>query len=260
MDINGNTKKVMKAIYYRCSTEKQDFMQQNEVVTKYLQRIGETTELYTVSEKISGSVKHTERKLNELLKQCEKGSTIYISELSRLGRNMTDLFSIVTECSERDITLIQCKDGTIIENKSIGGKALLFALSLASEIELANIRQRTKAGLAARKAKMMEIGGTSDLWGSKNGNRDRITAINKAAEISAKNRKEKAQNNPNNKAFIEFIEYWQAIHGKITANTDFQPIADELNRRCKKTSTGLDFDKKRARAMYVSLLNIYSYE
>ena len=248
----------MKAIYYRCSTEKQDFMQQNEVVTKYLQRIGETTELYTVSEKISGSVKHTERKLNELLKQCEKGSTIYISELSRLGRNMTDLFSIVTECSERDITLIQCKDGTIIENKSIGGKALLFALSLASEIELANIRQRTKAGLAARKAKMLEIGGTTDLWGSKNGNKKRSEAIKKASSISATNRREKARQKPENKAFWEFITDWQSIHGAITANTDFQPIADELNRRCKKTSTGLDFDKKRARAMYVSLKNIYT--
>lgn len=248
----------MKAIYYRCSTEKQDFLQQNEVVTKYLQRIGETTELYTVSEKISGSIKHTERKLNELLKQCEKGSTIYISELSRLGRNMTDLFSIVTECSERDITLIQCKDGTIIENKSIGGKALLFALSLASEIELANIRQRTKAGLAARKAKMLEIGGTSDLWGSKNGNTDRIKAINKAASISASNRREKARQKPENKAFWEFILDHQAIHGKITSETDWQVISDELNKRCKVTSSGLPFNKNRARAMYLSLKNIYN--
>ena len=248
----------MKAIYFRCSTEKQDFMQQNEVVTKYLQRIGETTELFTVSEKISGSVKHTERKLNELLKQCEKGSTIYISELSRLGRNMTDLFSIVTECSERDITLIQCKDGTIIENKSIGGKALLFALSLASEIELANIRQRTKAGLAARKAKMMEIGGTSDLWGSKNGNTNRTEAINKAASISASNRREKARQKPENKAFWEFILDHQAIHGRITADTDWQVISDELNRRCKVTSSGLPFNKNRARAMYLSLKNIYN--
>lgn len=249
----------MKAIYYRCSTEKQDFMQQHEVVTTYLQRIGENTELYTVSEKISGSVKHTERKLNELLKQCEKGSTIYISELSRLGRNMTDLFSIVTECSDREITLIQCKDGTIIENKSIGGKALLFALSLASEIELANIRQRTKAGLAARKAKLLEIGGTTELWGSKNGNTDRIKAINKAASISASNRREKARNNQNNISFIEFIEYWEAIHGKITARTDWQEISDELNRRCKVTSTGLHFNKNRAKAMYYSMKNIFLY-
>lgn len=248
----------MKAIYYRCSTEKQDFMQQSEVVTKYLQRIGETAELYTVSEKISGSVKHTERKLNELLKQCEKGSTIYISELSRLGRNMTDLFSIVTECCERDITLIQCKDNTVIENKSIGGKALLFALSLASEIELANIRQRTKAGLEARKAKLKEIGGTTDLWGSKNGNTNRSEAIKKASSISATNRREKARQNPHNKAFREFIEDWQAIHGNIKTSDDWQAVTDELNRRGKLTSKGNTFDKNRARAMYASMKRIFN--
>ena len=248
----------MKAIYYRCSTEKQDFMQQSEVVTKYLQRIGETAELYTVSEKISGSAKHTERKLNELLKQGEKGSTIYISELSRLGRNMTDLFSIVTECCERDITLIQCKDNTVIENKSIGGKALLFALSLASEIELANIRQRTKAGLEARKAKLKEIGGTIDLWGSKNGNTNRSEAIQKAYTVSASVRREKARQKPENKAFWEFIQDWQAIHGKITAETDWQTISDELKKRCKVTSSGLPFNKNRAKSMYVSMKRIFN--
>lgn len=248
----------MKAKYFRCSTDSQDFMQQNKVVTDYLQRIGERTDIYTVSEKISGSVKHTERKLNELLKQCEKGSTIYISELSRLGRNMSDLFSIVTECSEKEITLIQCKDGTMIENKSIGGKALLFALSLAAEIELSNIRQRTKAGLDARKAKLLKIGGTSELWGSKNGNNNRSEAISKAASISASNRREKARNKPENKAFFEFITDYQAIYGKITAETDWQVISDELNKRGKVTSSGLPFNKNRARAMYLSLKNIYN--
>ena len=250
----------MKCQYYRVSTEGQDFLQQQQVVTSYLKRIGETDELYQVVEKVSGSVNHKERKLAELIDKCDKGSTIYISELSRLGRNMSDLFQIVTECSERGITLIQCKDNTIIENTSIGGKALLFALSLAAEIELNNIRQRTKAGLVARKNKGQEIGGTAELWGSKNGNTNRSKAIKKASAVSASTRREKARQNANNKAFWEFIQDYAAIHGAITANTDFQPIADELNRRCKKTSTGLDFDKKRARAMYVSLLNIYSYE
>lgn len=248
----------MKYIYFRVSTEKQDYDQQRETVYNYLKRIGINEILPEVVEKKSGSIKHTERKLSELLNICKKDDTIYISELSRLGRNMTDLFNIIQEASEKDVAIIQAKDGTTIENTSIGGKALLFALSLAAEIELQNIRQRTRAGLAARKSEGKEIGGTSELWGSKNGNKNRKEVNERAAEISAKNRKEKARNNPHNVAFIEFIEYWEAIHGAITANTNFQPIADELNRRGKRTSTGLTFDKKRARAMYVSLKNIYT--
>ena len=250
----------MKYIYYRVSTEKQDYDQQRETVQNYLKRIGINELLPEVVEKKSGAIKHTERKLSELLNECKNGDTIFISELSRLSRTMTDLFNIIQEASEKGVTIIQTKDGTIIENTSIGGKALLFALSLAAEIELQNIRQRTRAGLAARKSEGKEIGGTAKLWGSKNGNKNRKESNERAAGISARNRKEKAQNNPHNVAFWEFIQDYAAIHGAITANTDFQPIADELNRRCKKTSTGLDFDKKRARAMYVSLLNIYSYE
>lgn len=231
----------MKAVYNRCSTEAQDFDQQMQCINDYLRRINETDELVHVVEKVSGSVKHTERKLNELLKQCDKGSTIYISELSRLGRNMSDLFQIITEASEREITIVQAKDGTIIENKSIGGKALLFALSLAAEIELNNIRQRTKAGLDARKAKGLPIGGAC---------RKNAPDMQRVQEFAAKSKKEKAASNPHNKAFAEFIEFWEVKYGTITKETNFELIADELNRRGKVTSSGMSFNKANARQMY----------
>ena len=141
-------------IYFRASTDGQDFMQQQNCVNNYLtqHRINPKTDIAkTVVEKVSGTVKHTERKLASLLATSKQGDTIYISELSRLGRNMSDLFNIVTEACERKITIVQCKDGSTIENESIGGKALLFALSLAAEIEVANTRQRTRMALEARK-------------------------------------------------------------------------------------------------------------
>lgn len=139
-------------VYQRCSTDKQVYLQQQSCVFGYLQRIGiDPTSLEVVEEHISGTIKHTERKLYGLLMRCQFGDTIYVSELSRLGRNMSDLFQIVTTASDRGIKIIQCKDGSVIENESIGGKALLFALSLAAEIEVANIRQRTNMGLQARR-------------------------------------------------------------------------------------------------------------
>ena len=139
-------------LYFRCSTDSQMFLQQQNCVFSYLKRIGiDPSELPVTEEHISGTVKHTERKLFGLLMSCGQGDTIYVSELSRLGRNMSDLFQIVTTASDRGIKIIQCKDGSVIENDSIGGKALLFALSLAAEIEVANIRQRTNMGLQARK-------------------------------------------------------------------------------------------------------------
>lgn len=139
--------------YLRVSSLAQDYDQQNHCINEYFAKVGIDPASIdsTVVEKISGTVKHTDRKLAQLLAKCKDGDVIYVSEMSRLGRNMSDLFALVTECCERGITLVQCKDGSQIENKSIGGKALLFALGLAAEIEVKNIRQRTVMGLEVRK-------------------------------------------------------------------------------------------------------------
>ena len=146
-------------IYQRCSTDKQMYLQQQNCVFGYLRSRGiDPDSVEVVEEHASGTIKHTERKLHGLLMRCGHGDTIYVSELSRLGRNMSDLFQIVTTASDRGVKLVQCKDGSMIENESIGGKALLFALSLAAEIEVANIRQRTNMGLQARK-EMLEKDG-----------------------------------------------------------------------------------------------------
>lgn len=137
--------------YLRVSSEAQDFAQQDKCINDYLVRIGIDPALISSVwvEKVSGRVDHTERKLAQLINKCEKDDVIYISELSRLGRNMTDLFNIVSECYAKGIAIIQCKDGMQIENNSIGGKALLSALGLSAEFEVAHIRQRTRMGLAA---------------------------------------------------------------------------------------------------------------
>lgn len=141
-------------VYHRVSTSDQDYAQQQNCVNNYLisQRIDIENDIKrTIVEKVSGTVKHTDRKLAGLLAKCKRGDKIFISELSRLGRNMSDLFAIVTEACGKEVTIVQCKDGSTIENNSIGGKALLFALSLAAEIEVNNIRHRTAMGLDARK-------------------------------------------------------------------------------------------------------------
>ena len=108
-----------KYIYNRCSTQHQDFAQQQNTINSYLlsQNINPKTDINgTVVEHVSGAIKHTDRKLHALIDKCKAGDSIYFSELSRLGRNMRDLYDIVAKCVDRDINLIQCKDGMKIEN------------------------------------------------------------------------------------------------------------------------------------------------
>lgn len=176
-------------IYTRCSTGGQEFNQQINTVDKYLKRSGiKKSETAIVSDVASGSKKHTERKLFEVIKKLKESTseekTIIVSELSRLGRNMGDVFNIVSTCSESGITLIQAKDGSIIESESTVGKTLLFALSLAAEIELANIRQRTKSGTESAKLRGIKSGRASENYGKgRNGVGDNRTTEEKAKAI-----------------------------------------------------------------------------
>lgn len=242
----------MKAcIYLRVSTQRQGISglgieSQREICLNYIQASGK--EYVAEFKDVESGKSRTRSGLLQAIDYCkEHGCELVFAKLDRLARDVEFTFRVINS----GVQVHFCDMPTL-------NTLILGVMASVAQYERELISQRTKAALKAKKERDGQTGGTSDLWGSKNGNKDRITATKKAAAVSSTNRREKARQNENNRLFWEFICDWMAIHGKITANTDFQPIADELNRRCKKTSTGLDFDKKRARAMYVSLKNIYT--
>lgn len=213
-------------IYQRCSTEKQVYLQQQECVFGYLRGIGvDPTSLEVIDEHASGTVKHTERKLYGLLMRCQSGDTIYVSELSRLGRNMSDLFQIVTTASDRGIKLVQCKDGSVIENESIGGKALLFALSLAAEIEVANIRQRTNMGLQARKELLEKDG----FFVSKSGKVCKHLGREKGADLSAAHQAAAESRRASVREWKEKSAGYQWVKRQIQKGVPRKQIIEEFN-------------------------------
>ena len=242
----------MKAcIYIRVSTQRQQISglgleAQREICMNYINKSGK--EYVNEFKDVESGKSRTREGLLRAVDYCkENGCELVFAKLDRLARDVEFTFKVINT----GIKVHFCDMPQL-------NTLILGVMASVAQYERELISQRTKAALKAKKDRDGQTGGTSDLWGSKNGNKNRKESNGRAAEISAKSRKEKAQNNPHNVAFWEFIQDYAAIHGAITANTDFQPIADELNRRCKKTSTGLDFDKKRARAMYVSLKNIYT--
>lgn len=258
----------MEYIYNRCSTDGQDFLQQKNCIENYLNRLNKNIDdIQAVVEKVSGTVKHTERKLQILFDMCKDGDTIYVSELSRLGRNMSDLFAIVTEASEKGITLVQCKDGSIIENNSIGGKALLFALSLAAEIEVQNIRQRTRMGLEARKKQLKEQGFFVNSKGEKitdwnaqygkNTGTTRAASCKKANTASCRAKQEAAKNNEHNKRFWSFVKTLEKVYGKPTNAEQVEVFVKELKQNDIHTATGMEFNVNRFRAMYNKCARIF---
>lgn len=242
----------MKAcIYVRVSTQKQSFSglgleAQRDVCMNYIKSSG--YEFITEFCDVESGKSRTREGLIKAIDFCkENDCELVFAKLDRLARDVEFTFKVINT----GVKVHFCDMPQL-------NTLILGVMATVAQYERELISQRTKAALKAKKELLKNTGGTTDLWGSKNGNKDRATAIKKASTISATNRREKARQKPENKAFWEFITDWQAIHGKINAMTDWQEITDELNKRGKTTSRGLRFDKNRARAMYASMQRIFN--
>ena len=149
--------------YIRVSTELQSYEGQRFEVEKWCERNQLSIDIW-VLEKVSGTMDLNRRTLGKTLRKMKEGDFLICTELSRLGRNMMMVMSILNICSEKGIQVRSIKDGFELSD-SIQSKILAFAFSLAAEIERTLISQRTREALAAKKAAGIQLGrpvGTSD--------------------------------------------------------------------------------------------------
>ncbi|EHI74041.1 multiple promoter invertase [Streptococcus criceti] len=142
--------------YIRVSTDKQTVENQRFEIEEFAKTRGMVVEEWT-SEVISGTKKANERILGELLEQLKKGDILIISELSRLGRNLLQIMSLLNYLMEKEIILLTVKEGYELGN-NINSKVLAFAFGLSAEIERNLISQRTKEALARKKAEGVILG------------------------------------------------------------------------------------------------------
>lgn len=142
--------------YIRVSTDKQTVENQRFEIEEFAVKTGRLVDQW-VSEVISGTKRADERLLGNLLEQLQKGDVLIISELSRLGRNLLQIMSILNDLMEKEITLLTVKEGYELGN-NINSKVLAFAFGLSAEIERSLISQRTKEALARKKAEGVILG------------------------------------------------------------------------------------------------------
>ena len=149
--------------YIRISTEKQN----NENQHFEIENFATVNNIHIdkwIMETISSRKPLEERKLGKLLKKLKPDDILITSEISRLGRNLLQIMSILHYCMN-----IGCQVWTIKDNYRLGSdiqsKVLAFAFGLSSEIERNLISQRTKNSLDKLKAEGKHIG---RVKGSKN--------------------------------------------------------------------------------------------
>ena len=142
--------------YIRVSTDKQTVENQRFEIENYCK--DHNIFVYAwIEETISGTKKVDERKLGKLLSKLKKDDIIICSELSRLGRNMFMIMSILNYCMEREIKVWTIKDGYKLGD-DLTSKVLAFAFGLSAEIERNLISQRTKEALARKREEGIRLG------------------------------------------------------------------------------------------------------
>lgn len=103
------------------------------------------------TDKVSGA-KNERPGLDECLRTLRKGDTLVVWRLDRLGRSMQHLVSVVTELKNRGIGFRSLRDGAI-DTTTASGELDFNIFAALAQFEAQLIRERTRAGLAAARAR-----------------------------------------------------------------------------------------------------------
>jgi len=138
--------------YARVSTQDQDLKNQKYEILNYASK-NDLSLTRWVEIKVSSQKSTKERLIDTLLNQLNKGDTLIVAELSRLGRSVGQVAMIANTLVETGVKLICIKEGMKLDGSpDIQTKVMLTMFSLFAEIERDMISERTKSGLAkARK-------------------------------------------------------------------------------------------------------------
>ena len=245
-------------VYLRVSTEKQELTQQLNTINDYLSSKHLQADEVVSDEGVSGGVSYKQRKLNDLINDMTEGDCLVVSEISRLGRSMSDLNKLVNdEMKPRKLRLIIIKMGLDLDCAKLTpiDQMIIMAFGFAAELEKQLIQDRTKSALDARKKQIEEQG----YFISKNGEKrtklgNNRNAMPEAQKAAAEQRTAKAKANAQNIFLWRFMSQ-QADRSLTAENVD--KFVSSLNAFGATTSSGLPFTPLRFRAMWTKVQSLY---
>ncbi len=92
--------------------------------------------------------------LDSCLKALRSGDTLVVWKLDRLGRNLRHLVNVVHDLTERHVGLrVLTGQGAAIDTTTAAGKLVFGIFAALAEFERELISERTRAGLAAARAR-----------------------------------------------------------------------------------------------------------
>lgn len=152
----------MVAAYIRFSTNNQEETQQVQSLKEWAEPRGIAIDEIVKDEGVSGGVSYRDRNLFLLVRKMKPGDTLLVSEISRLGRSMSDISKLLSEeLKPRKVRLVIIKMGIDVDcsNLKATDEFIFSALSFAAQVEKELIQARTQSALDARKEWIKKDGG-----------------------------------------------------------------------------------------------------
>ena len=89
--------------------------------------------------------------LLEMIEALQPGDRLIVSELSRLGRSLSQILQIIDRLRRKEVRLVAIKEAIRFEGRhNIQTKAMIALFGLFAEVERDLIAERTKEGLGGR--------------------------------------------------------------------------------------------------------------
>jgi len=145
-------------IYLRVSTADQSNDAQRLELLAYCERRG-WADVREYADTISGA-KWTRLGLDMLLADVRRGKlgAVVCEKLDRLGRSLTHLAQILGQLEAHNVALVVPSQGIDTTDGNPAGRLQLHILAAIAEFERSLIRERTKAGLVAARARGAKLG------------------------------------------------------------------------------------------------------
>lgn len=140
----------MRVAYIRVSTVLQHTERQED-------RIDEMNVEKVFIEKISAKDRNRPQ-LKAMMEYVREGDTVVVTELSRLGRSVIDLYEIANELKSKGVKLESLKEN--IDLSTATGNLTFGILAIMAQFERELMLERQKEGIAAAKAR-------DRTWGAK---------------------------------------------------------------------------------------------
>ncbi len=144
--------------YLRLYKDKNELIKQKNAINKYAETLDVAVDGFIEVETYSKKMAH-EKRIDFLLSKVQKGDTLIVAELSRMGRNILEVLNLLEALKKAGVSVLFAHQNEINmseENPLLETIEKVFGYFAQTERTFISVR--TKQGLAAVKAKGIKLG------------------------------------------------------------------------------------------------------